>query len=337
MTRSILGLLVAALNSTGCTTRSSGEGDAGGVGDTTDKGDGGADKGDDWGDEKGEDGGESECNNATAEGYRALAEGDDAREYILHVPTSYDGATPAPLVIAFHGFGGCAVGFVDEASQGSASLNEIADANGFLVAYPQGVARAKGGAEWDPGDSASQSIFDNDLAFTEQLISDIASEYELDSSRVYATGYSNGGMMAYGLACSRAGIIAAAGIMSGIMLEDSCDPANSTSIVHFHGTDDDVLPYDGSSDFQSVPDVISFWLDHNGIPSSSLVTTELNGGDVVRDEYSGGTDDTSIVLYLIREEFGKGGGHVWFSADIDGSSPNQILWDFLSAYRLEAP
>lgn len=85
---------------------------------------------------------------------------------------------------------------------------------------------------------------------------------------------------------------------------------------------------------QSVSEVMNFWLNHNSIPASNLVTTELNDGAVVRGSYTGGNENTSVVLYTVREENGKAGGHVWFSDDIDGKSPNQILWDFLATYNL---
>jgi len=262
-------------------------------------------------------------------------QGKVTREYILHVPATYDGNTPTPLVINFHGFGGCASYFSMEIGDGLSDLNSLADSDNFLVAYPQGVVRAKGDAEWDPGDNGSQNINDNDAYFTEQLILDISNEYNVDSSRVYAFGYSKGGMMAYGLACSRGNLIAAAGIMSGIMLQGTCDDNEYTSIIHFHGTADDVIPYEGNEYYQSVSDVVNFWLDHNNIPTSNLVTTELKGGDVIRDEYTGGNENTSVVLYTVNREYGKDGGHVWFTDDIGGDNPNIILWDFLSNYSLD--
>ncbi len=157
----------------------------------------------------------------------------------------------------------------------------------------------------------------------------------VDSSRVYAIGYSNGGMMSFGLACSRGDLIAAIGIMSGIMLPESCDANEYTSVIHFHGIADDVLPYEGNQNYQSVQDVINFWLNHNGIPASSLVTTELNGGDVVRESYSGGNKNTSVILYTVHELNGKAGGHGWFIGNIEGNSPNQILWKFLSSYGVD--
>ena len=271
---------------------------------------------------------DDECNNSAEDGYRTIVQDTVTREYILHVPASYDSNTPTPLVINFHGFGGCAADY-SEVIGDFYNLDSLADISNFLVAYPQAVVREKGAAYWDPGDDGSQNINENDVYFAEQLISDISNEYNVDLSRVYATGYSNGGMMAYGLACSRGDLIAAAGIMSGIMLQGTCDVNEYTSIIHFHGIADDVLPYEGNQDFQSVADVVKFWLNHNNILSSSLETTELNGGD------TGGNENTSVVLYTINREHDKPGGHVWFSDDIGGTNPNQILWDFLSNYSLD--
>ena len=55
---------------------------------------------------------------------------------------------------------------------------------------------------------------------------------------------------------------------------------------------------------------------------------------MVRDVYTGGNENTSVVLYTVNNEFNEPGGHVWFSEDIDGTSPNQILWEFLADYSL---
>ena len=252
------------------------------------------------------------------------------REYILYVPANYDHNIATPLVIIYHGFGECASGY-SETIGSYYGLDVLADSENFIVAYPQGAFREKGAQYWEPGDNGEQDIRVNDVYFSEQLISDISSTFNINLSRVYAAGYSNGGMMAYSLACSRGDLFAAIGIMSGTMLDESCNINQNTPIIIFHGIGDDILPYEGNQNYQSVSEVVNFWLNHNNIPSASLVTTELNGGTVVRDEYSGGNDNTCLTLYSVYEEYGKAGGHVWFSDEINGSSPNQILWDFLSS------
>lgn len=275
------------------------------------------------------------CNNTSASNFQTITVDSETREYILHVPTSYDSNTPTPLVINFHGFGGCATDFATEVGSGAIGLNVVADNNNFIVAYPQGVVRTKDSPEWDPGDNGVQNIKDNDVYFTEQLVNEISNNYNIDALRVYATGYSNGGMMAYGLACTKSDIIAAVGIMSGIMLEGTCDMNEYTSVIHFHGADDEVLPLAGNQDFQPVSDVVDFWLNHNNISTSSIETADLNNGEVIRDTYTGGNGNTSFILYTINRENDKPGGHVWFTGDIDGMSANQLLWNFLSSFRLD--
>ena len=281
---------------------------------------------------KEESGDQLTCTNSDHEGYRTLVHESGSREYILHVPPSYDSENPGSLIINFHGFGGCASDFIGETDY---ELNDVADQENVIIAYPQAVLREKGAAYWEPGDSGGADILVNDVFFTEQLIADIFNEFQVDTTKVYATGYSNGGMMAYDLSCSGSDFIAAAGIMSGIMLSNACDNSTPTSIIHFHGIADEVIPYDGSGDFPAVLNVIDFWVEHNGIDESNLVSTQLNNGDVVRDEYTGGAQESSVVLYTIHNENGMEGGHVWFSGDIDGVSPSQLMWDFLSAYQLD--
>jgi polyhydroxybutyrate depolymerase len=273
--------------------------------------------------------------NARYKGYRSLVEGSKKREYILHVPASYDKTKPTPLVINFHGFGGRASDYAEEVGV-RFDLNEIADENGFLVAYPQAAFREKGANYWEPGDTGRQDIEANDVYFTKQLIADIGDELNLDKTRIYAVGYSNGGMMAYDLACCASDSIAAVGIMSGIMLSDTCyEKEAHTSVIHFHGVSDGVLPYEGDENYKSVSSVIELWVDHNGIPASNRVTTKMKDGDVVRETYRGGKEDTSVVLYSVKREYRQPGGHVWFSEPIEGKHPNQILWDFLSSNRLK--
>jgi polyhydroxybutyrate depolymerase len=82
----------------------------------------------------------AQCNNAAQDGYRTIVGDSVMREYILHVPSSYDSNTKTPLILNFHGNGGCASYFPGETSD----VNSIADSNNFIVAYPQGLSRAKG-------------------------------------------------------------------------------------------------------------------------------------------------------------------------------------------------
>ena len=259
----------------------------------------------------------------------------ETRSYVIYIPSSYQEDKPLPLMINFHGFGGNALDYAQNIGEYN-GLNTTANENKFIVVYPQAVIGPKGSTYWTPVDNGIENIRKNDIYFTKELISEIASIYNLDQNRVYAVGFSNGGMMSYSLACLGADFIAAVGIMSGISISGDCETPNiSTSIIHFHSTEDNILPYEGNRDYQAVPDVINSWNNFNGIPNSSQITTELNDGRVTRYDYTGGNDGSCFVLYRINSSSGRKGGHVWFSEDIGGINPNQLLWDFLSNYSLD--
>ncbi len=252
------------------------------------------------------------------------------REYILHLPTDHNIENSSPLVINLHGFGDCASNFADDVGKFYA-FNELADKENFIAAYPQAAYRPlKEDTYWEPGDNGTDNIYENDVYFIEQLISEINNEFNIDLDKIYAIGYSNGGMMVYSLACNRSDLFSAVGIMSGVMLEEDCTLNDPIPIIKFHGIADEVLPYDGSLWYQSVSDVVNFWLDQNNIPVSSQITTELNEGKVVKDEFSENVEGSCFHLYTINEEWDKPGGHVWFSDNIDGLSPNEIVWNFFS-------
>ncbi len=251
------------------------------------------------------------------------------REYILRIPQSYDENIASPLLINLHGFGDCASDY-SETIGDFYNFHELADQENFIVAYPQGAYRPeKEDTYWEPGDTGIDNIYENDVYFIEELISNIASEFNLNLDKIYACGYSNGGMMAYSLACNRSHLFAAIGIMSGTMLSEDCTLTQAVPIIKFHGIGDDVLPYGGNLWYQSVDEVVSFWLNKNSIPSNSLISSELNGGNVIKDEYMGSSEHSCLTLYTVHEEFDKPGGHVWFSEEIGGATPNRIMWDFL--------
>lgn len=280
--------------------------------------------------------------NCAHPGYRSISEtypttGGDGetvtREYILHVPAGYDQSESHPLVIVYHGFGDCAADWA-EAVGDYYGFNALADEEGFLVAYPQGAYRpAKESTYWEPGNNTGDHLYLNDVYFTQQLIADVATDFTVSAGEVYAAGYSNGGMMAYSVGCTRGDMVAAIGVMSGAMLDDagSCDASNPVPVIIFHGVGDDVLPYAGNEWYSSVSEVVDLWLNHNGIPAGSQFTAQINGGNVAHDAYSGGNEGTCLSLYTVEQEYGSPGDHVWFSEPMDGATPSRIMWDFFNS------
>ena len=275
------------------------------------------------------------CNNQNTEGYQRIEENGVGREYILYPPTLESPDISLKLVINFHGYGDCASAYAEDIGN-FYGLNNLADDEGFLIVYPQAMIREKGDPYWEPGD-VGPDIAINDVMFARRLVSDVANKLQIDIEKTFAVGFSNGGMMAYDLACTAADVFDSVAIMSGVRLDGACDESISKSVLHFHGSDDSVIPLDGSGDFPSVYSSIDFWVEQNQIPEGSEISSVLNGGDVTLERHVGGREGTEVNLYVINTEFDKPAGHSWFSAQIEGRTPNQIIWEFFSDSTSSSP
>ena len=249
------------------------------------------------------------------------------RSAIVYVPDEL--MEPAPMLLNFHGYGGTAPEFMADAD-----LRDVADDAGFILVYPQGT-RMEGSPHWNsaaPSDNNKSNA--DDFGFVAQLIDTIADAYNVDTDRVYAAGYSNGGMMAFGLACYRGDLVAAVASISGALLDDigvSCTPTTPTSVLTMHGTADTVLPYDGAEGMRSAQGALDFWTDVNGITDAPLETSSNDGGTSVETlRYTGGTNGTEVLHHRV-----VGGGHVWFDLEVDETPTNQMLWQFLSRFELD--
>ena len=207
----------------------------------------------------------------------SIVSGGRTRTYRLYVPASLHPGQPTPLVVFLHG------GFGDGAqAEGTYGWDPAADANGFVVVYPDGVAKA-----WNGGSCCGlpQSQGIDDVAFIRDLVRHVETVLPIDPSRIYATGISNGGIMAYRLACETA-LFAAIGPDSATELVD-CADAQPTSVIAIHGLDDTRVPYGGGMgsgvghvDGPPVPTVIAGWraIDGCGDPTTSTtgaVTTTV--------------------------------------------------------------
>ena len=173
------------------------------------------------------------------------------RTFIRHIPTGYTGKTPVPVVIDFHPLGGSGSG--QKNLSGWAALG---DSKGFITIFPNGV-----GNSWNVGRCCNPAQMQNidDVAFTKAIITALAKDACIDTKRVYASGCSNGGGMAYKVACSAADVIAAVAPVdfdcttntSTDMTEQlnnscaMCNPARPISETQFRGTNDSAVPYNG--------------------------------------------------------------------------------------------
>lgn len=272
------------------------------------------------------------------EGRRTVRVGDGERAYQLFVPAGYDTNQPVPLLLVYHmrdGFGWL--------MQEVTGFNAIAEREGFIVAYPDGVGRS-----WADGSGryAADSAEVDDVAFTAALIDQLSAQYRIDLNRVYTAGFDNGGMLALRLGCELPDRIAAVASVSGTLAEnvkDSCSPPRPVPVLMMHGMADEVLPLDGLPGLTSVPEALLTWVLHNGCDSAPVLEQRdpvADGTSVRRELYVGCRDGVEVWYDAIA-----GGGHRWpgshsiwqvwlpgpVSGDIDASAE---IWDFFDSYAL---
>ena len=248
------------------------------------------------------------------------------REYLLYIPDSYDGKTSAPLMLNFHGFGGSASEYMIEAD-----MRSLAESDTFILVYPQG-SYLNGYPHWNAcptgGDNKSDA---DDFGFVESMINEISSQFNVDMKRIYAAGYSNGSMMAYGLANYKSELIAAVASVSGGMLDCTGDTSHPMPILHLHGTSDDILPYNGSFGWNSAQNTLDHWINFNNTTTNPNVSS-VNSGGMTIEHYVYGQGDNSVSVEHYKY---IGGGHEWFRAAYQGKSTSELIWNFVSRYDID--
>lgn len=290
---------------------------------------------------------------ATSE-VRSISFGGHERTFRIHIPALSGRATPVPLVLALHGGGGTGGG-MERLTLGG--LNRLADRDGFVAVYPDGVER-----HWNDGRGNQQyrAQRDNidDVGFIAALIAHLSQTLPVDRRRVYATGISNGGLMSLRLARELADRIAAIAPVAASMSEQIVqmrDPARPISVLLIAGTKDPLVPYEGGEigfrggqkigKVVAVAETITYWATFNQCPPAPAITMEpdrdpQDGTRVRREAHGPCRDGTEVILYAI-----EGGGHTWpggqqylpervvgrTTRDIDA---NEVIWSFFKRYAL---
>ena len=183
---------------------------------------------------------------------------NETREYLIYIPSSYDPNSATPILFAFHGFSGYSQYFIN-----TADFRSLADQFNFIAVYPQGLV-CGGGTTWNtnpPG--GDNKCSQDDIGFFPALLNEISGNYNIDASKVFLTGYSNGADFSYSMACYQSSLVTAIAPVSGLMpMNDSseCQPSHATSVMIFNGTIDYSRPYNGIAGYmmsvdQTVPNI----------------------------------------------------------------------------------
>lgn len=262
---------------------------------------------------------------------------DTTRDFIVHLPPSYTTGSSLPLVFNLHGY-------TSNAGEQMiySGMNTTADANNFIVVYPNGLNEM-----WNSGFVPPYNgTFPNDVGFISKLIDTLHTLYNIDLNRVYSCGMSNGGFQSYRLACDLESRIAAIASVTGSMtstMTSNCTLSRKVPVLEIHGTADGTVPYNGTVGIMPTEDVIDFWLGKNVCSTAPELGTFPNSNTtdastVSKALYRTCTEGVQVWLYTVN-----GGGHTWpgsaipFGVTNQDINASQEIWDFFNQFTLAGP
>ena len=227
------------------------------------------------------------------------------REYYVSLPE--DTSKPFPIIINFHGFLSHAMD-----QQGFSQMDNYAHQNGIGVIYPEGIKRS-----WNVGKAILND--ENDIGFVNALIDSVSLKYNIDSNRVYACGFSNGGTFSFELICGLSNKIAAFGSVGGnfsINEDRLCNINREIPLIHIHGTRDRLQKYNHSDrDFLSTIESVNYWAKYNQLDIKVVENMEdihkEDGTTVEKHTYSKNNSNTQVIHFKVVK-----GGHLWLGSPI---------------------
>lgn len=238
------------------------------------------------------------------------------RPVTVHFPPSYVPGTPMPLVVMLHGY--TASGALEESYLG---LTALSDQRGFLYVHPDGTVDLFGNRFWNATEACCNlfGALVDDSAYLSGVIAAVVARHSVDPKRVYVVGHSNGGFMAYRMACDHADQIAAIVSLAGAMFDDpaECTPSSPVSVLQIHGTADGTIAYGGGAilghHYPGAPTTVGDWvaLDScTNTPDGSLPPLDLDsslpGAETTITQYADGCmAGSDVELWTIQ-----GGQHV---------------------------
>jgi len=270
------------------------------------------------------------------------------RTYYVHLPPEHKRTTKMPIVFNLHGGGGTAK---KTPKMAFGAFERLADRDGFIVVYPQGVRK-----QWNDGRKGDISFAHkkniDDVGFITQIVNVLNANYSIDNNKIFTVGMSNGGFMSTRLLCERPDIFRGGAILTAQIvdhLEGQCQPSQGVAVMVMNGTDDIIVPYYGGEikPFKwskprgiaiSTDDYVAMWQDRNDCKikaeTQQLPDNRDDGTTVEVTKYSDCKERGALELYTIN-----GGGHTWpggwqylgerlvgkTSRDINAC---HIIWDF---------
>ena len=257
------------------------------------------------------------------------------RYYLIYVPANIDQNSEIPLLFSLHGYGGSAIRNIEYTN-----FRSLADENGFIVIFPQGAPftsqLVSSSSHWNSGGWTSGSDVD-DVDFIETIIDQSLIKHNINESRIYSTGMSNGGFMSYHLACNLSSRIAAIASVTGSMTfetYDECNPSHPTPVLQIHGALDPTVPFSGNTTLgmKSIPDSMNYWATFNSCDAEPVIAIADffdEGYSIQYDYYENCMNNVSVELVLHSTM-----RHTWPNFNSLSLPASISIWDFLSQYDL---
>ena len=239
------------------------------------------------------------------------------REYLLYLPPVQFMLESLPVVVNLHGGGGTAKGAYRLTN---GRFNDLAKEQGFIVVYPNAIDKS-----WNDGREQilkPENKNVDDVGFIAAIIQELKEIYDVDLSRIFATGMSNGGFMTSRLLCDRADLFRGGAVVTASISTDyfpKCKPTASVAVLVMNGTDDPLVPYNGGQikvfrktrgEILSTDQYLDFWKNQNNCNQDPIITQlpDSNSKDKSTVSVASYACDgqNPVVLYKI-----KGGGHTW--------------------------
>jgi polyhydroxybutyrate depolymerase len=235
--------------------------------------------------------------------------GNVTRTFVLYAPPAARRSPGAPLLLAFHGTGESGAAFRETAGLDAAAARE-----GWLVAYPDA---AVGNWAENCGCTTADQLGVNDTGFVRALIDSVAERFPLDRARVFAVGFSQGGLFVHRLACELADRISAVASVAAPMsapLATRCAPAGPVSVLVVQGTLDDAFSYEGRGRGErallGARATVDFWRSLDRCPGlrtpTALPDTARDGTRGLEERWAGCAQGTEVTLVTV-----EGGRHAW--------------------------
>jgi polyhydroxybutyrate depolymerase len=269
------------------------------------------------------------------------------RYYKVHVPKNYSADRPTALLVALHGGGG---DMSIQATEEYYHQISKSDSDGYVAIFPNGFSPFPSGkfATWNAGRCCGKARDSNidDVAFIKQIVTKTRAQLSIDARRIYASGMSNGAMMAYRLACEAPETFRAIAAVAGTDNTANCKPVKPVSVLHVHAKDDDHVLFNGGAgkkafrdqssvtDFSSVASTIEKWRLINACGKAPKRNLEIKGAYC--DLYEACAGGSRVQLCVTET-----GGHSWPGgkkpsrlSDATPSkaiSANEVMWEFFNS------